>query len=290
VFANNGVTFATVNLTAAMNGIVTASTSNLAVDSPPNVSNNSITATFTPTAGSVLYTGSTGTYAQHVVAGTLVVTSVLPTSVAAGAAFTVQVTLEDSGGNTLSNFTGPVTVSLASGPSGGVLGGTLTVNAVNGVATFSTLNLNKLSTINGVTTLYSLAFATPNVPTLSPVGNIAVQGGVITTTTTVTSTGTPFTSSIAQNTQFNLNVSLTDLLGNQASLTGASVSVALSSHTGGTLSGPTSSSLNGAGTVFTFYGLSFNRLGTYSLTVTIVTSGGNTITKTITVVCGTRTA
>jgi parallel beta-helix repeat protein len=51
------------------------------------------------------------------------------------------VTVKDADGNTATTYTGPVTIALGANPGGGSLSGTLTVNAVNGVATFANLSL-----------------------------------------------------------------------------------------------------------------------------------------------------
>ena len=51
----------------------------------------------------------------------------------------LRVEVLDAEGRLVNNFNGPITVSVASGPATGTLSGTLTVNAVNGVATFSDL-------------------------------------------------------------------------------------------------------------------------------------------------------
>ena len=58
-----------------------------------------------------------------------------PASVTANATFGLTVNAEDGSGNTDSTYIGPVTLALSGGTSGAVLGGTVTVNAVNGVAT-----------------------------------------------------------------------------------------------------------------------------------------------------------
>ena len=63
-----------------------------------------------------------------------------------GSTFDVQVSAEDSYGNVDPNFSGNVTVALATNPAGATLGGTLTVAANNGVADFSTLSIDKLGT------------------------------------------------------------------------------------------------------------------------------------------------
>jgi hypothetical protein len=69
----------------------------------------------------------------------------------------IAVSVEDQFGNVVTTDKSKVTIAIASGPSGGALSGTLAVNAVNGVATFSGLKLNKAGTytlkvIDGVLT------------------------------------------------------------------------------------------------------------------------------------------
>jgi sugar lactone lactonase YvrE len=65
--------------------------------------------------------------------------------VSAGSPFTFTVTAEDNAGNVATGFNGPVAVALGSNPAGATLGGVTTVNAKNGVATF-TLSLNRSGT------------------------------------------------------------------------------------------------------------------------------------------------
>ena len=71
------------------------------------------------------------------------VTTQPPSSVTAGSGFGLTVQAEDSSGNLITSFNGTVTVALASNPGGATLGGTLTVTASGGVATFSGLTLTK---------------------------------------------------------------------------------------------------------------------------------------------------
>jgi hypothetical protein len=68
-----------------------------------------------------------------------------PTNVRAGAAISpaVQVAVEDANGNVVSTDNSSITVALGNNPVGGTLSGTLTVAAVNGVATFSSLSVNR---------------------------------------------------------------------------------------------------------------------------------------------------
>lgn len=55
----------------------------------------------------------------------------------------VEVTLKDGLGDTITSFTGNITVALGSNPGSGALGGTLTKAAVAGVATFDDLTLDQ---------------------------------------------------------------------------------------------------------------------------------------------------
>jgi VCBS repeat-containing protein len=55
----------------------------------------------------------------------------------------VQVQVRDAANNPVTSATNPITIVLAANPGGATLSGTTTVNAVNGVATFSNLSLNK---------------------------------------------------------------------------------------------------------------------------------------------------
>src|SRR5437773_7285028 len=61
----------------------------------------------------------------------------------------VRVAARDAAGNTVTSYTGLITVALGANPGGGTLAGTTSVNAVSGVATFSTLSINNAG--NGYT-------------------------------------------------------------------------------------------------------------------------------------------
>ena len=77
-----------------------------------------------------------GTTDAFNVADQLVVTTQPPSSITAGTPFGLVVKAEDAQGNVDTSFNGSITVTNAYGYT---LGGTLTVKAVNGVATFSGL-------------------------------------------------------------------------------------------------------------------------------------------------------
>src|SRR5207247_9172800 len=88
--------------------------------------------------------------AFNVAAGpaTQLVFTVQPGAVTAGAAITpaVQVTAEDALGNTDLSFAGNVSLALGANPGGGTLSGTTTEGAVNGVATFAGVTIDKVGT------------------------------------------------------------------------------------------------------------------------------------------------
>ncbi|MHB1097554.1 MAG: beta strand repeat-containing protein [Gemmatimonadaceae bacterium] len=93
---------------------------------------------------------SATTSAFNITAGSAarLVVGAVPSSVDAGLVITpsITVTATDSTGNTVTSFTGAVTVAIGTNPGGGTLSGTLTRTAVAGVATFDNLSINR----NGV--------------------------------------------------------------------------------------------------------------------------------------------
>src|SRR5207247_3871550 len=81
-------------------------------------------------------------------AATQLAFTVQPPNGAAGAALTpaVQVTARDAQGNVATDFTGTVTVALGVNPGSATLSGPTSVAAVSGVATFSSLSIDKVGT------------------------------------------------------------------------------------------------------------------------------------------------
>jgi hypothetical protein len=71
-----------------------------------------------------------------------------PSNVVAGGTITpaVQVGIRDALGNLVTGATNTVTVAIGTDPGGGTLSGTLSVAAVNGIATFSNLAINNVGT------------------------------------------------------------------------------------------------------------------------------------------------
>jgi hypothetical protein len=91
------------------------------------------------------------------VAAVLVFSTEPPATTTPQSPFVVAVTAQDSAGRTATGFTGAVTVALQANPVAGTLTGTLTQNAVAGVATFSGLMLDNIGAG------YSLRATSPSV-------------------------------------------------------------------------------------------------------------------------------
>jgi len=77
----------------------------------------------------------------------------------------VEIVVRDTLGSTDTDFTGSITVALASNSSGAALTGTTTVRPFNGIASFSNLAVDKVGTYtlqastSGATTVTSAAFS-----------------------------------------------------------------------------------------------------------------------------------
>src|SRR2546422_6751327 len=96
-------------------------------------------------AGLLGCAGATGPAQQPPSAATKLAFTVQPTNAAGAQPITpaVQVAVQDAVGNTVSAATNAVTVTLASNPSGVTLGGTMTVSASQGIATFADLRIDQ---------------------------------------------------------------------------------------------------------------------------------------------------
>jgi subtilase family serine protease len=196
--------------------------------------------------------------AGYVASLTLVVTAQPPSNVVAGTPFGLSVSVVNANGSVATNFSGSVTVAVASDPGGSILGGNLSVIAQNGVATFSGLSLTRAGTgyklavtASGATAAVSSAFS------VTPAA--ATQLAVI--------TQPPLR--VVVNSPFGLAVAVEDRFGNVVTTYAGSVTVARAS-------GPSSSTLRGTLTIVvhqgvaTFSNLSLNQVGIgYSLKATV---------------------
>jgi alpha-tubulin suppressor-like RCC1 family protein len=163
----------------------------------------------------------------------------------------VQVTLEDISGHRVRGSTDAITLALGTAPSGAALSGTVTVNAVDGVATFSGLSINRadpgytlVASMTGLASTTSGPFAvTAGAP--AQLAFTAVPSGEV-------MAGKTFTPAVV--------VTIEDSLGNPVPSATNVVTVSLgASPGGGTLAGMTQvSATNG---VATFGDLSIQRVG-----------------------------
>jgi len=114
---------------------------------------------------------------------------VQPGNVAVGATITpaVQVEIRDQFGNRVTGASNSVTLDIGNNPGSGTLGGTVTVAAVSGVATFSSLSIDKVGTgytltaaatsLSGAT---SSAFNVTGVPPSASLSTVAASPTSIT--------------------------------------------------------------------------------------------------------------
>ena len=186
-----------------------------------------------------------------------------PTNTAGGSSITPAVTVQvqDADNNVVTTSTASITVAIGTNPSSGTLSGTTTVNAVNGVATFSNLSINK--TGNG----YTLTAGSSGLTSAtSSAFNITVGTAAklaFTTSPSSSTGGVAFTTQPV--------VTLQDAGGNTVTGTAQSVTVAIQSNAGpgGVLSGTTTVAVNTVTGQATFSGLSINKAGNgYTLTAT----------------------
>src|SRR5439155_544086 len=121
-----------------------ASFNDLSIDTPGT--GYTLTATSSPltqaTSNSFNITAAPPPPATHLAFG------VQPSNTQVGVAITpaVTVTAVDASGNTVPGFTGAVSIAIDDNPVGGTLTGNAPVNAVNGVATFPNLKIDKVGT------------------------------------------------------------------------------------------------------------------------------------------------
>src|SRR5205823_4384413 len=104
---------------------------------------------YTLTAADGGLTGATsGSFNLSVAAANHLVFGVQPTTAIAGVAISPAITVQvlDQFGNLVTNDTSNVTVAIGTNPAAGTLSGTLTVAATGGIASFSTLSINKVGT------------------------------------------------------------------------------------------------------------------------------------------------
>lgn len=263
VVAADGIGVSGVTVTFAASGGGSATPAAAVSDASGNVSTQwklgpaagaqNLTVTSAGLSGSPLTVAAT---AQAIVPTRLAMIT-QPASTLAGATLNaVSVAAQDASGNTVTNFTGVVTVAIANNAGGSTLSGTTAVSAVAGIATFSDLKLNRPGTG------YTLGFSASGMTAATSVAFNITAGSAARLVVGSVPSSVDAGSVIAPP----LTVTVTDSSGNSVtSFTGA-VTVAIGANPGGgTLSGTlTRTAVAG---VATFDNLSINRNGVgYTLT------------------------
>lgn len=171
-----------------------------------------------------------------------------------------QVTVQDSSGNTITTSIASITVAIktGTGTSGATLSGTKTVNAVNGVATFSDLSIDLTGTGYRLTAT-SQGLTSADSDAFDIIGGAALR---------LAFTTSPDNGAAGANLAPAPVVAVQDNFGNTVTSSTALVTVAIKGETG-TLSGD--ATVPAVSGVATFTGLSIKPQGTYQLTAT---SGG----------------
>ena len=158
-----------------------------------------------------------------------------PSTVIAGQAITpaVQVVALDAAGDTATGFTGNVTIAL--NPSSGNLGGTVTVAAVSGIATFSNLTVAVAGNYTLTASATGVTSGTSNSFTVQPGGVSAINSTIGRSPTSITACKTGCTPGAS--TASTITVTAKDALGNP--LAGKTV-VLTSNGTGDAITQPAS--------------------------------------------------
>jgi pseudomonalisin len=198
-------------------------------------------------------------------------------SYGSGATITVKVSVESSTGAVVATDTSAVTLALSGGTAGATFGGTKTVNAVAGVATFSNLTVNKVGT-------GYLLNATDGTLTAAASTSFNITAG---TATSLTFTTQPAASSnVAAGATIQLTVHVQDANANPVG--GQNIALALGTNPSGATLSVTASpiSTDSSGNA-SFGGVSLNKLGTgYTLKVTDNSTPLNATTNAFNIVAG----
>ncbi|NMO14351.1 hypothetical protein HPC49_02580 [Pyxidicoccus fallax] len=249
---------------SAVNGVATFSTL--------SITRSGVGYTLTASVGgNSLTTGVSAPFTvTHGAASALSFYTNAPNVVSAGLPITpaVKVGVRDSYGNTVTSSTAPITLSLSANPGSSTLGGTLTVNAVDGVATFPDLTLNRTG-LN-----YRFAAASQGLTSnTSALFNVVAGPAVrlaFTTQPANVAAGAVMTPSV--------RVAVQDAFGNTVQTSSVSVLIAIANNpTGAVLTG--TSPVTTSNGVATFTNLRLDKVGTgYTLEATA--SGLTAVTST----------
>ena len=181
-----------------------------------------------------------------------------PSNSAAGAPITpaITVSIEDAFGNVVTSSSASVALAIGTnaGGTGTVLSGGASIAAVNGVATFPAVSINKVGT--GFTLVASSTGLTS--ATSSPFNIIAGAAAKLVFTTQPNNNA-----NVAAGAAINLVVQVQDASGNVVTTDTSAVTIAIGTNPGlSTLSGTTTTNAVAGVATFTGLGLSLNKVGT----------------------------
>ena len=181
-----------------------------------------------------------------------------PTAVIVGTVINPAITVdvEDASGGIVTSDNSSITLSVASG--GGSLGGTLTVNAVNGVATFTNITVTSTGSESLRATDGSLSSATSNTFTVKPVPP------VIGAASQIAFSQQPFSVTAGSVITPSVSVQVLDANGNLVDTDTSVVTLTIGSGPAGAVLGGTFSVAAVAG-VATFTDITLSLAGTYTL-------------------------
>ena len=162
VTANTAVTLSlktgTGILGGTLSGTILAGTNQVTISGVTySKAESGVVITATRTSGDTLTAGDSVAFTVNPGATSILVFTTQPGAATAGSTIPgpPTVTVQDGLGNTLTSSTASITVAIGNNPSSGTLSGTLTKNAVSGVASFSDLSINQAG--NGYTLTASSA-------------------------------------------------------------------------------------------------------------------------------------
>jgi len=238
-------------------GTLSGTSTQTAVNGVTTFSNLSINKTGTgytlAASSSGLTAGTSNTFNITPGTATQLVFGTQPSNTAAGSAITPAVTVqvEDANNNVVTTSTTAVAIAIGTNPAGGTLSGTTNVNAVNGIATFSNLSINKTGTG------YALAASSTGLAGMASNAFNITPGTASKLAFSQQPTNTQAGSSITPA----ITVQVEDANGNLVTTSTGSIAVAIGTNPGGgSLGGTlTQSAVNG---VATFANLSINKTGT----------------------------
>jgi hypothetical protein len=189
---------------------------------------------------------------------------------ASGSAFTTQpvITIKDAFGNTVTNSTASVTMSVSSGDNKATTVGAFTINAVAGIATFTNVGISGTAGTPYTLTFISTGLTIPT-QTITPTFGLATQA-----TLTTPAAGAP--SGLAFITQ--PVITINDTFGNPITNSTASVTMTVSS--GATTVGTTT--INAVAGIATFTNVGISGAAGNSYTLTFTSGSLATATQTIT--------